>query len=395
MGLTDNLMLNLYSIVLLVVVDVHTKNHHDTRLLQNVLFLWVSRLTILLLIMDILARFDGLDSPLHPVFNQVGNFMLYLMGPALGACWFLYVHLQVRQRKSATARLMKPLAILLAVNGLFCLISLYTGWIYTIDAMNIYHRGPLFFVPVILDFGMVIVITAYLIASRKKLDIHHFSNLMVFPVLPALGMLIQLFFYHIPIIMNCIALAILIIFLNIQNQNIYMDHLTGIYNRKRLDKYLEDRVSNQGAQRPFGGILIDVDNFKKINDTYGHGEGDRVLREIAQMLRSCLRNNDFIARYGGDEFFIVVDTGSRRVLDEIIRRIQRCLEKLNASEVLNQPVGLSMGYGIYNPKSGMTVGEFQESIDTRMYDTKKRRKDTLPSLWINPDDRNQRSTDIF
>lgn len=79
-GLTDNLMLNLYSIVLLVVVDVHTQRHHDTRQLQNVLFLWVSRLTILLLVMDVLARFDGLDTLLHPVFNQVGNFMLYLMG---------------------------------------------------------------------------------------------------------------------------------------------------------------------------------------------------------------------------------------------------------------------------------------------------------------------------
>ena len=147
MGLTDNLMLNLYSIVLLVVVDVHTQNHHDTRQLQNVLFLWVSRLTILLLVMDVLARFDGLDTPLHPIFNQVGNFMLYLMGPALVVCWFLYVHLQVTQRKKATVRLMKPLGILLAINALFCLVSLFFGWSYTIDDMNVYHRGPLFFYP--------------------------------------------------------------------------------------------------------------------------------------------------------------------------------------------------------------------------------------------------------
>ena len=378
MGLTDNLMLNLYSIVLLVVVDVHTQRHHDTRQLQNVLFLWVSRLTILLLVMDVLARFDGLDTPLHPIFNQVGNFMLYLMGPALVVCWFLYVHLQTTQRKKATARLMKPLGILLGINALFCLVSLFFGWIYTIDDMNVYHRGPLFFIPVILDFGLVFLVTAYMITFRKKLGSHHFLNLMIFPLLPLLGMLIQLFFYHVPIIMNCVALAILIIFLNIQNQNIYTDHLTGIYNRKRLDKYMEDRVKNQGAQRPFGGILIDVDDFKEINDTYGHGHGDVVLREIAQMLRSCLRNNDFIARYGGDEFFIVVDTGSRRVLEEIIRRIQRCLEKLNASEELNLPVSLSMGYDLYDPKSGQSVEEFQKSIDTRMYDIKRRSKSAPP-----------------
>ena len=141
---------------------------------------------------------------------------------------------------------------------------------------------------------------------------------------------------------------------------------------------MEDRMHNQGGQRPFGGILIDVDDFKEINDTYGHGHGDVVLREIAQMLRSCLRNNDFIARYGGDEFFIVVDTGSRRVLEEIIRRIQRCLEKLNASEELNRPVSLSMGYDLYNPKSGQSVEEFQKSIDTRMYDIKRRSKSAPP-----------------
>ena len=89
-------------------------------------------------------------------------------------------------------------------------------------------------------------------------------------------------------------------------------------------------------------------------------------------------NNDFIARYGGDEFFIVVDTGSRRVLEEIIRRIQRCLEKLNASEELNRPVSLSMGYDLYNPKSGQSVEEFQKSIDTRMYEIKRRSKSAPP-----------------
>lgn len=378
MVLTENLMLNLYSIVLLLVVNLHTSRHQDIRQLQNILFLWVSRLTILLLVMDGLARFDGLDTPLHPIFNQVGNFMLYLMGPALVVCWFLYVHLQVSQRKKATVRLMKPLGILLVANALFCLLSLVFGWVYTIDDMNVYHRGPLFFIPVVLDFGLVFLTTAYMIASRKKLGSHHFFNLMIFPFLPVLGMLTQLFFYHVPIIMNCVALSILIIFLNIQNLNIYTDHLTGIYNRKRLDKYMEDRIHSQGSQRSFAGILIDVDDFKEINDTYGHGHGDVVLREVAQMLRSCLRNNDFIARYGGDEFFIVVDTGNRRVLEEIIWRIQCCLEKLNSSEELKRHVSLSMGYDIYNPKSGQSVEDFQKSIDTRMYDIKRRSKSTPP-----------------
>ncbi len=374
MCLESKLLLNLYSIALLLVVIHYTVKHHDRRKLQNALFLGISWVTILLLMMDVLARTDGMVTGPYPFFNQIGNYFLYLLGPALGMLWFLYLHVQVYQQKEATLRLLKPLGLLLAANALFCTVSLHTGWLYTIDSGNVYHRGPWLFIPVLLDFGLLLFSTAYLIAFRRKLGLYHFSNLLVLPVMVGASMVVQLIFYALPIIMNAFSLGVLIIFINIQNQNVYTDHLTGIYNRKRLDKYLVERDHQQSGIRPFGGMLLDVDRFKEINDTYGHAQGDLVLREIAKLIQGCLRSDDFVARYGGDEFFVVVNTGSRRVLEDVVRRLRRALKKLNDSGALGHPVSLSMGYDIYDPQGGFSVEEFQKQLDERMYDIKKQRR---------------------
>ncbi len=104
------------------------------------------------------------------------------------------------------------------------------------------------------------------------------------------------------------------------------DSLTGLWNRKRLFKLLEKEINRaQRENHPLATLMIDVDNFKIINDTYGHHCGDAVLLEISSRLRKCVRNYDEICRIGGDELFVILPNCSRAMTEKIAERLRQSI----------------------------------------------------------------------
>jgi len=111
-----------------------------------------------------------------------------------------------------------------------------------------------------------------------------------------------------------------------------IDFLTGIYNRRQLMTRCEEEMSRLGrineGQQPKSllvFILVDIDFFKKINDTYGHDAGDEVLRELALRLKNSIRQHDIIGRYGGEEFLIVLPDATQEQLRVIAERLWHCV----------------------------------------------------------------------
>ena len=147
------------------------------------------------------------------------------------------------------------------------------------------------------------------------------------------------------------------------------DELTGAYNRTGYD-YLLSNIDISTAYM----MLVDVDNFKKINDTYGHETGDKILIKVVNILKSVFRDDDHICRIGGDEFVIfVVDSFSmpRRLIESKIGQISAELE--NTEDGL-PPITLSIG--IVNGKDVEDTEHIFEKIDTAMYESKKNGKST-------------------
>jgi diguanylate cyclase (GGDEF)-like protein/PAS domain S-box-containing protein len=106
------------------------------------------------------------------------------------------------------------------------------------------------------------------------------------------------------------------------------DPLTGLANRRVLERTLESAVARAGAHaRAVGVVMLDLDGFKAINDTHGHAAGDRALREVATRLRRCVRERDLVARLGGDEFVVVLtDVGGRSgAAQDMVQRIRDAL----------------------------------------------------------------------
>ncbi|MFQ6037406.1 MAG: GGDEF domain-containing protein, partial [Candidatus Aminicenantales bacterium] len=108
------------------------------------------------------------------------------------------------------------------------------------------------------------------------------------------------------------------------------DGLTGLWNRKRMFRILEKEINrSQREGHPIAVLMIDIDEFKKINDTHGHQVGDLVLKAVADRLRKNLRSYDEICRYGGDEIFIVLPNGNLATIKSIAERLRRSVSQKN------------------------------------------------------------------
>jgi two-component system cell cycle response regulator len=105
--------------------------------------------------------------------------------------------------------------------------------------------------------------------------------------------------------------------INLYKTKMYIDPLTKVYNRLYLE-IIEEELRN----RPYAMIMIDIDYFKKINDTYGHLKGDEVLKHFAKIIKSVIRKNDYLIRYGGEEFLIILPEANKEIALKILQKIK-------------------------------------------------------------------------
>lgn len=367
MTLLANGVINMYSVLLLIVMLYYTNRSPEKRTLQFSLFMNLMRVTIVLLTLDTIARFDGNPGTYYSVFNHLGNFVMFAIQPTIASIWILYAHLNIFHDEKATQKIVRPLVLFCMSNFILVVINLKTGWFYHIDGANIYHRGPFYIISLMYSLGQVLFAFAMIIKNRRLLDSRHYYSLLFFAVPPLASILLQYLFYGYSLMLNAIVISLLIILLSIQNQSIYTDYLTGIYNRKWLDYYIKMKITASSERSVFSVILLDLDNFKNVNDTYGHDTGDRVLQEITKVLQRSLGKNSHLARYGGDEFYVIVNIENQTDLSEVILQLRRGMEAYNRESGLDQILTFSIGSIQYDPKQNWTVNEFQKRVDELLY----------------------------
>lgn len=120
--------------------------------------------------------------------------------------------------------------------------------------------------------------------------------------------------------------------------------------------------------------MLDVDRFKQINDVYGHDVGDRVLEAVSSILRRTFQHGDLVARYGGDEFIIILtvpNTNARKLL-EMVESLQENIATFNSHGRFPSKLSLSMGHAIFRVNEGMSQEAFLRKLDQRMYSHKSR-----------------------
>lgn len=148
------------------------------------------------------------------------------------------------------------------------------------------------------------------------------------------------------------------------------DKLTGLHNRRAFDAQLA-RLTG-AAQRPFGLMHLDLDYFKSVNDTLGHAAGDRVLEQVARILRDEVRSNDMVARTGGDEFMLVFENCSdvdllRNIADRIIARLEQPIDWEGHACRISGSIGITMS-DFYER---LNVDQLVSDVDSALYASKR------------------------
>lgn len=284
-------------------------------------------------------------------------------------CGFQYIKNEHRIK-----RISIPLCIPVLFNAILTVLSPFKEFLFYVDTNNSYHRGDLFLIMCVINCSYFVVTFIKLIKRKNKLERNQFIALVTFAVLPFLAAILQIMFYGISVIWVSMALSMLFVFVHIQNNQLYTDYLTRVYNRRQLDNYLYQKIKHRVHNTKYlAGIMIDVNSFKQINDLYGHTAGDNALICVADILKRSFRKNDFIARYGGDEFVIIVEISEKAELTGMINRLREHVEYYNSTKIFPYELSLSIGYDVYKTKAGVSIQKFYKHIDKLMYEDKRGR----------------------
>lgn len=295
--------------------------------------------------------------------------------------WALYVEGALSTDMKAARRRIGIATTLLVLFILALAVNVRYGFVFTVDAKNVYHREWGVYVYVSLSYAYLLYATIRSLLKAKGAawadDRRRYYTMAFFAVLPSAGGVLQLLFYGLSLNWILASVSILLVYIDSQNRQISTDPLTGLNNRRELSKFLlrEMREHDPARSGVLLLIMMDVDGFKQINDTCGHYYGDLTLINVANILKaSCKNTAAFLARFGGDEFCIVLPAEKTAEADELITRIQANLSAWNDSSRDSKPIGLSVGYAAWDMQNDETFESFVNRADQKMYEVKNAKK---------------------
>lgn len=319
---------------------------------QNRLFLWTAVINIFMMFItasDFVLSFETFEFAW--ILRQVTSFFNFAFAPILPLMLFrIFV-----QKKSHFY-----IYIPFLVNILICISSLFTNIVFSINRENQYARGTLFFVPFSITLFYILLLTLYPTKANRRNKTAERILMIGIMISICCSILFELIFRM--SIMNYGVCAMgLCVFYIMQNVNYFTsDPLTGAFNRQMYQHVLSRLEKSKGCVF----ALIDINDFKEVNDTYGHAAGDKVLVDFVEILTNCTNRVGKLYRIGGDEFMLIATKANPEDLRKAIEKAQLDLEEKN--------VEFAFGMGMYSPKDN--IQEVLGEVDKDMYRVKSEMK---------------------
>lgn len=338
--------------------------------LERIFFLMMCRLNFFLCLLETLAFLvDGKLFYGARALSLGINTIVFLMNIGFAFLWACYADFKLfgdsdRLRKRMPWLLAPALCI-----AILCISNLHTEFFFAISADNVYSRRPLVFIVYVVTY-LYLMYGVYL-AFRYKHQVDHY---LFFPVATFLtpvlvGSILQFLFYGIALIWPSVAVGLTALHTNLQNEESSLDTLTGLYNRNYLLHYMGYATRHIQRGHHMAGLLLDMDNFKQINDVYGHSAGDAVLRTIGKLLHRVTAPHAVAIRYGGDEFVILVPDATPEQLDALQQTLKYELAQCNAAGSFPCTVSFSIGTA---ETDDTRFDAFFRNMDHSMYENKRK-----------------------
>jgi diguanylate cyclase (GGDEF)-like protein len=364
------IQMNIFMLILLSSIAVYTcfeskKGDQANRLFSILTFLTIAQLILEILSVVLNSSYYSNFIVAHKAVDTLG----FALAPTVPIVAAFYTY--KRTNKSRKIPINYWLTAPLAVNTLLSLGSYHYNWIFNITDENLYTRGPLFLVSPVTSYFYYTVHLIVVYRNRKKVNKEELIGLGCLTLIPAALSVVQLYYFIYLTIWNSVAIAVIINYVIITRNRAKYDPLTGLGNRTAYDEYIAN-LSGQSSI-VLSVINIDMDDFKSINDVFGHKEGDRVLQLFAGQLKKVFDDAGVIIRLGGDEFLIFLNMRNRIILEQRIKELNDRIEAYNESS--NKPYRIQFSYGIaIFDDSYANIHEFIQHSDKLMYEEKRKKQ---------------------
>lgn len=259
------------------------------------------------------------------------------------------------------------------LNMFVTALSPWPGFIFYVDANNHYERGNLFYVFVI---AYIINLFILLISTIKTGHKHHYpikTKITALSLFVVVGTSIQLIFPYVYASWHCVTLSLLLYYLLLSEFDGSFDTLTGLHNRAAFEK----AANKLDGEKPYSVIVMDINNFKDINDAYGHDFGDAVLKKVASIIWESFDTRCVCYRIGGDEFYIISSETDPIKLEYQLKSMTNNLGKERQND--DRLPTVAYGYSIFKGGKGIGFKEVLNEADEQMYHFKKIQKNMQKS----------------
>lgn len=368
-------------VILLLVLLFHlrstTKLAHDEQLFRRALIL-----NIVVLIADTGCWiFDGRTLFGTTVINRLVYALYYISTVLFAFLWTLYAAYKLRPHGRLKNNYITVISLPAVVAVVVSVTSFWTESFYGFDARGVYYRGYLFGMhTAILSFYIVVaaILAIKTMTEDKNGDLRRECiAILGFGIFPVIGGVLQSAYYGLNLAWTGSSVSLLVVFLCIQNRQIITDPLTGIYNRGYFTKYVQRIFNSRDIEDKWYLMVLDVDRFKSINDTYGHTVGDKALIDVVRALRETCKkygDKDFLARYGGDEFVLVCRRNKTEEIVDLEKNIHSHLDEINERSGRPFKLTLSIGWAGFDAGQYANIEELVSVADQAMYRQKAEKK---------------------
>ena len=256
--------------------------------------------------------------------------------------------------------------------------SIWTRAVATVDASGAVVPGPALAITGVVDnlYGIAVVIHAIVLlikdkeGFRKKEYIAH----ILFILICTVGGVTDAIVSDTPVMPMAIMLSFNVLFIILQETKIFNDALTGLNNRRLADRYISSAIKESSVENPICVFMMDIDDFKIINDRYGHLEGDKALKQIAEALMQAVsRYRGFLARWGGDEFVVALTDMRENTIERFRADLKHELSKLQDTVDIPVELNLSIGEELCADQT-RSLADVIEKADESLYMAKANKK---------------------
>ena len=322
------------------------------------------------------AIWSGVDSRVFPVNTftvLTTNFMNFIIMTAITSRWLMYAMAveQLPIRNNRTTKIFILIPFIVSVIGVVITYIFAPDLLLDENLKNTkLYDAYLVSIPYI--YIIAAIIYAMKKALREKNPIEKKKHLYIglFPIMVLVGGLLQMILMpQLPVFCFSCTILMLIYYIQSMDAQISIDPLTRLNNRGQLIRYVSQSSNLNIESRKTFVIMMDINDFKMINDTYGHDEGDNALIIVAGSLTSTLQNHSFptfLGRYGGDEFVLIVHTVTEDEMKELLSEIRECIIQTCIDEKKSYILSIGIGYDEFLGGQD-TFSECMQRADSKLY----------------------------